>query len=78
MTGSLLGWLVGYGLIELLASIRFEIEGFVRTEGFRLDYSFINYLIGGAAAVLAASLAAFLPARKAARLDPVEIIRGAA
>ena len=78
VTGSLLGWLVGYSLIELLASIRFEIEGFVRTEGFRLDYSFINYLIGGAAAVLAASFAAFLPARKAARLDPVEIIRGAA
>ena len=78
VTGSLLGWLVGYGLIELLGSIRFEIEGFVRTEGFRLDYSFVNYLIGGAAAVLAASLAAFLPARKAAHLDPVEIIRGAA
>lgn len=78
VTGSLLGWLVGYGLIELLGSIRFDIEGFVRTEGIRLDYSFINYLIGGTAAVLAASLAAFLPARKAARLDPVEIIRGAA
>ncbi|HEY5598407.1 MAG TPA: ABC transporter permease [Kiloniellales bacterium] len=78
VVGSLLGWLVGYGLTEVLASIRFEIEGFIRTEGFRLNYSFANYMFAGAMAVLAATFAAFLPARKAARLDPVDIIRGAA
>jgi lipoprotein-releasing system permease protein len=57
--------------------VRFEIEGFVRAERFRLDFSFANYLIAGAAAGAAATLAAFLPARRAARVDPVEIIRGA-
>jgi lipoprotein-releasing system permease protein len=77
LVGTLLGWAVGYGLIELLATVRFEIEGFVRAERFRLDYSFANYLIAGAAAGAAATLAAFLPARRAARVDPVEIIRGA-
>jgi lipoprotein-releasing system permease protein len=77
LVGTLLGWAVGYGLIELLATVRFEIEGFVRAERFRLDFSFANYLIAGAAAGAAATLAAFLPARRAARVDPVEIIRGA-
>ena len=78
LAGTLLGWAIGYGLVELLASVRFEIEGFVRTERFQLDYSFANYLVAGAAAGAAATLAAFLPARRAARVDPVDIIRGAA
>ncbi|MDZ4735575.1 MAG: ABC transporter permease [Rhodospirillaceae bacterium] len=76
--GMLIGWGVGYGLTELLASIRFEIEGFVRTEGFVLLYSPWHYAIAGSAAFLSATLAAYLPARKAAALEPVDIIRGAA
>lgn len=76
--GMVLGWAAGYGLTELLGTIRFEIEGFVRTEGFILLYSPWHYVIGGAAAFASATLAAYIPARKAASLDPVDIIRGAA
>ena len=50
----------------------------MRSEGFILDYSIRYYLIAGAMAVTASTLAAYLPARKAARVDPVAIIRGAA
>ena len=77
LSGSLLGALVGYGLTELLASIELEMEGFVKSQGFYLNRSFANYLIAGVIATGAATLAALLPARKAARLDPVDIIRGA-
>lgn len=78
LAGMLVGWGLGWLLIELLATVRFDIEGFVKSEGFKLNRSFLNYALAGAAAVAAATLAAWLPARKAARVDPVEIVRGAA
>lgn len=78
IVGALVGWAVGYGLTEVLASIRFEIEGFVTTQGFYLSYSLAHYLIAGGIATGAAMVAAYLPARKAARVNPVDIVRGAA
>ncbi|MDX1402718.1 MAG: FtsX-like permease family protein, partial [Kiloniellales bacterium] len=77
VAGTLVGWALGYGLTELLASIEFEIEGFVRSEGFILNYSITNYLIAGLMGILAATLAAYLPARRAAGMDPLSIIRSA-
>ena len=55
-----------------------EIEGFVKHQGFILVYSLWHYGISAAMAVCAASFAAYLPARRAARVMPVDIIRGAA
>lgn len=76
--GTLIGWALGYGLTELLASVRFNVEGFVKTEGFVLYYTFRHYLIAGAFAMIAALTASYLPARKAAAVNPVDIIRGGA
>jgi lipoprotein-releasing system permease protein len=78
IVGALLGWGIGYALTEILASIRFEIEGFVKTQGFYLSYSLTHYLIAAGIAIAAAMAAAYLPARKAARVNPVDIVRGAA
>jgi lipoprotein-releasing system permease protein len=78
VVGTLLGWALGYGLTQGLEAIEFEIEGFVKTQGFILYYAPSHYLLSGAMALAAATFAAYLPARKAARVDPVEIIRGAA
>ncbi len=77
VVGTLLGWALGYGLILGLESIEFEIEGFVKTQGFILYRSPSHYLLSGAMALAAATFAAYLPARKAAGVDPVDIIRGA-
>ncbi|WP_303785945.1 ABC transporter permease [Azovibrio restrictus] len=78
LVGTLLGWALGYGLTEMLASIRFNMEGFVRTQGFILDRGLKPYGVAALFAMLSATFAAWLPARKAARLNPVDIIRGAA
>lgn len=75
--GTLLGWGLGFALTQLLESIEFEIEGFIRSEGFIIHYSLYHYLFAAAMGLLAAAFAAYLPARKAARVDPVDIIRGA-
>lgn len=74
--GTLIGWALGYGLTELLATVRFSIEGFVKSEGFVLYYTFKHYLIAGSFALIASLAASYLPARKAAAVNPVDIIRG--
>ena len=73
--GVLFGWLLGYGLMTILGSLRFPIGGDV--ERIPLDRSARQYAIAALVSFLAGSLAAWLPARKAARVDPVDILRGA-
>ncbi|MCC7016737.1 MAG: ABC transporter permease [Rhodospirillales bacterium] len=76
VVGSVLGWALGYAIVEFLASLRFSIEGFVRGEGFFLYRTVWHYAIGAAVATASATFAAWLPARRAARLNPVDIVRG--
>jgi lipoprotein-releasing system permease protein len=76
--GMLLGWAFGYGLSLLLAQIRFELRGPTsELTGLPLAWSFWHYAIAGGLALVAAGVAGYLPARRAARLNPVDIIRGA-
>lgn len=73
--GVLVGWLLGYVLMTILGSLRFPIAGDV--EQIPLDRSPRQYAIAAVVSFLAGSIAAWLPARKAARVDPVDILRGA-
>lgn len=74
--GVLAGWALGLGLMQVLGSIRFPILG--RVEHLPLDRSARQFLLASAASLTAATIAAWLPARKAAHVDPVDILRGAA
>lgn len=76
--GSVLGSLFGYSLCRALGSIEFDLRWATEVTHFPLYYSVTHYLIASAFALVATGFAGFLPARKAARVDPVDIIRGAA
>ncbi|GAO56154.1 MULTISPECIES: ABC transporter permease [unclassified Novosphingobium] len=73
--GVLLGWLLGYALMSILGSLRFSIGG--EDQSIPIDRSPRQYLIAAAASLLAGGVAAWLPARKSAKVDPVDILRGA-
>jgi len=78
LAGTLAGWLLGWLLVSFMATLRFEIEGFVRAQGFILYRSPVHYAISGGFALASSVFAAWLPSRKAARVNPVDIVRGAA
>lgn len=78
--GSVLGWLLGFGLCVALSMVRFELSGDVVAQEITrlpLAWSIWHYVIAGGFAMFSAAVAGYLPARKAARLNPVAIIRGA-
>jgi lipoprotein-releasing system permease protein len=76
--GSAVGWALGYGLISFMGALRFKIAGMIEIQGFILYSTVWHYLIATSVAVASATFAAYWPAQRAARLNPVDIIRGAA
>lgn len=77
--GMVFGWGLGYAMTYGLERIPIKMEDvFIDVQHFFVVYSLWHYAIGGIFCVLAATVAAWLPARRAALLKPVDIIRGAA
>ncbi|MBB3387932.1 lipoprotein-releasing system permease protein [Rhizobium sp. BK275] len=76
--GSAIGCAFGLSMIYALSLIRFEIAT-TGQEITRLPiaWSALHYVIASAFALGSAAVAGYLPARRAAHLNPVEIIRGA-
>ncbi|MCP8939180.1 ABC transporter permease [Alsobacter sp. SYSU M60028] len=74
--GMVVGWVFGFLLCVMLGQIEFK-TGFTDATRLPLLYSPWHYAIAGAAALGSSVIAGFFPARKAARVHPVEIIRGA-
>jgi lipoprotein-releasing system permease protein len=77
LAGALLGWMLGQALTRLLGTIEFKISGITDLTRLPLAYSFSHYLVAGAVALASSLVASFFPARKAASVHPVDIIRGA-
>ena len=78
LLGALVGCILGALMIEGLALIRFGTDTPSGQGQFLLDRDWRLYLLASLFAMIAAALASVIPARRASRLDPVQVVRGAA
>ncbi len=75
--GIILGWALGYALCRALGTITVYNPISGRTVPIQIHYSLMQYIVVGGISMVCCAGAAFFPARKATRVHPVEIIRGA-
>ncbi len=78
IAGNLAGIPLGMALMASLMRVRFKPPWGGDFIQMPIDWSLPQFAIAGAFAMAAAMVAALLPARKAARVQPVEILRGGA
>lgn len=76
LIGGLLGLLIGYVFSVLINQTSFETEALPTVKTFPVNFDPSFYVIGIVFALISTFLAGYLPARRARRIDPVEIIRG--
>jgi lipoprotein-releasing system permease protein len=76
LAGALAGFVLGYLLCLALGSIEIK-NPFLDANRLPLAYSPWHYLLAGLVALVSSVAAGYMPARKAARVHPVDIIRGA-
>lgn len=73
--GGLLGLLLGFIMQKVVGSIKMDVRGFVSMEYLKFNSSPIFYIFAYCFALLATALAGYIPARKASKVDAIDIIR---
>lgn len=76
VAGGLLGLLIGFFFSYLLSITPFPAGEFFRIETFPVNFNPVHYFIGLFFGFLTTLFAGWFPSRKAAKIDPVAIIRG--
>ena len=74
--GSLMGLVIGYALSVLISKAPFNGGDFISLDHLPVNFDPKYYIIGIVFGVVTTALAGYMPSRKAARLDPIEILRG--
>ncbi|MEZ5276201.1 MAG: FtsX-like permease family protein [Opitutaceae bacterium] len=76
--GSLLGSGLGAGLTFGVSNLPIRVRGIFSTDSFVVNWSGWHYVAAVLTAVIVVMFASLIPARRAARLEPGDVIRGTA
>lgn len=75
IVGGILGLLLGFTMQQVVGSIRMDVKGFVSMEYLRFNSSPIFFVFAYFFALVVTAIAGYLPARKASKIDAIDIIR---
>lgn len=76
LIGGVIGLIIGFGFSVIIDNTPFETSALPTIKTFPVNFNPSFYIIGIVFALIATFFAGYLPARKAQRIDPVDIIRG--
>jgi len=73
--GGILGLLLGYALQQIVGHIKMDVRGFVALEYLQFNSSPAFFVVAYMFGLLATGFAGYFPARKASKVDAIDIIR---
>lgn len=76
IVGIVFGWLAGAGLTYGISQMPVKIRGIFKADQFMVSWDWDHYLIAALLATVSVFIASFIPAQRAARVKPVNVIRG--
>lgn len=78
LAGTVSGWALAAFVTLGVSQLPFRVTGIFTTDSFVVHWSIWHYVLATLTAAVVVMAASFLPARRAARLEPGEVIRGTA
>lgn len=76
IAGTVLGWALGAVVTFGVSVLPIRIRGIFTTDNFQVEWSPWHYVAAAVTAAVVVMVASLVPARRAARLEPGDIIRG--